>query len=89
MADSKFIDHGFKPGGYAFFDIESLEIAQWCADDKAELPPSQVHMEIKIKGQSTPLIMRFKSPDTLGTFIEQLARHRREVWPNADQLTIS
>ncbi len=78
---TKTTDHGFRPGGYEVFDIESLDIGQWTPDPAGRHPPTQVHVEIRIKGLPTPLVMRFKSPDTLGRLIEQLMRHRDEVWP--------
>lgn len=80
---TKITDHGFKPGGYEFLEIESLEVAQWCRDSEGKLPPEQVHMQVNVKGSRVPFVMRFKSPETLGLLIEQLTRHRREVWPHA------
>ena len=66
-----------------------ITIAAWCPDDKAEAPPEQVHLTFIIPGlEGYPLIMRFKSPDTLGFLIEELDRYRREVWPDADALTL-
>lgn len=76
-------DHGFKPGGYAFWDIESLDIGQWSPDEKGQTPPTQVHLELRVQGLPVPLVVRFKSPETLGVLIEQLIRHRKEVWPAA------
>ena len=74
-------EHGFRPGGYEVFEIESLDIAQWCPDDHAATPPTQVHLEIRIRGLALPLVARFKSPVTISILIEQLTRHRNEVWP--------
>lgn len=79
-------EHGFKPGIVAYLDVESLEIAPWSPDDKAELPPTQVHLIQHIRGIKEPIILRFKGPDTLGVLIEQLARYRGEVWPSFNPL---
>lgn len=76
-------EHGFRRGPFAAFEIESLNISQWCPDDKAQVPPTQVHIEVHVKGLKAPLAMRFKGPDTLGALIQQMTRHRREVWPQA------
>lgn len=35
-----------------------------------------------------PLVIRFKSPDTLGFVIEELAYYRREVWPDAEKIDL-
>lgn len=76
---------GFGSGLVQFLEIEEIQIVSWCPDDKAQLPPEQVHLIQKIKGiDDIPLVMRFKSPDTLGFLIEELARYRREVWPEAE-----
>jgi hypothetical protein len=34
-------------------------------------------------------VMRFKSPDTLGFLIEELAKYRRTVWPDAEPLDLA
>lgn len=80
---------GFKPGLIQFGEIEELNIAAWCSDEEAQEPPTQVHLIITIEGlKEIPLVVRFHSPDTLGFIIEQLARYRHEVWPNAEPLEI-
>lgn len=80
---------GFSPGITQFVCIESHEIAAWCPDDKAQEKPTQVHLIHRLKGLSMPMLMRFKSPDTLGFLIEELARYRRLVWPDAEPLDLS
>lgn len=63
----------------------SITIAAWCPDENAQLPPEQVHLIHTIPSlEEYPIIMRFKSPHTLGFLIEELARYRREVWPDAE-----
>ena len=67
-----------------------FEIAAWCPDEFALLPPEQVHFVIHWPAQMVdlpPLLLRFKSPDTLGFFIEELTRYRRIVWPNSEKVT--
>lgn len=63
-----------------------LEIAVWCPDPEAKMPPEQVHFIIHMPTSTglAPLVLRFKSPDTLGFFIEELTKYRREVWPNCE-----
>jgi hypothetical protein len=80
---------GFKPGLMYFGEVEELNIAAWCPDEKAQEPPEQVHLIITIEGlKDIPLVVRFKSPDTLGFLIEQLVRYRREVWSEAESLDL-
>jgi hypothetical protein len=66
-----------------------IEIAAWCPDDEARLPPEQVHFILHIPGLDIPIVTRFKSPDTLGFLIEELARYRRHVWPEAEPPDLS
>jgi hypothetical protein len=69
-----------------------IEIATWCPDEKAEQPPEQVHFIIHWPAQLSdlpPLVLRFKSPDTLGFFIEELNRYRNAVWPDAEKVNLT
>lgn len=86
MSKPTVTSHGFSPGNYAFYDVEDIEIGQWCRDSLAELPPEQVHLTMNVRGIKAPLVVRFKGPDTLGALIEQLIQHRREVWPDAPEV---
>lgn len=72
---------------YAALFEPQFEIATWCRDDHAELPPEQVHLIIHWPADWTdipPMALRFKSPDTLGFLIEELTNYRREVWPDCE-----
>ncbi|MCL4295753.1 MAG: hypothetical protein KJ077_08500 [Anaerolineae bacterium] len=74
---------------YAQIGEPTVEIAAWCPDPDAKMPPEQVHFIMHLPGlEELPLIMRFKSPDTLGFFIEELARYRKAVWPEAEQVNV-
>lgn len=75
--------------GYLKIGEPQLEIAAWCRDENAELPPEQVHFIIHWPAQLAdlpPLVIRFKSPDTLGFFIEELIRYRRTVFPDSKKV---
>jgi len=64
-----------------------FEIAAWCRDKNAETPPEQVHFIVHWPvdfDDLPPLAIRFKGPDTLGFFIEELTRYRRKVWPHCE-----
>lgn len=66
----------------------AITIAAWCPDNEAKAPPEQVHLVNIIPGlEEYPIIMRFKSPDTLGFLIEELTRYRREVWVDAEPIS--
>jgi hypothetical protein len=78
-----------KKAFYAPLGEPEIQIAAWCPDDEAKLPPEQVHLIFTYPNSTLPpLILRCKSPDTLGFIIEELARYRREVWPDAEPLTL-
>lgn len=68
-----------------------IKIAAWCRDDKAKLPPEQVHFIIHwpVGIKWPPMVVRFKSPDTLGFIIEELYRYRKHVWPEAKEINLS
>lgn len=75
---------------YAKIGEPQFEITAWCPDDDAKLPPEQVHFIVHWPAQLSdlpPLVIRFKSPDTLGFFIEELIRYRRTVWPACKKVT--
>jgi hypothetical protein len=66
-----------------------IEIAAWCRDDNAKRPPEQGHFIIHWPGvieDVPPMVLRFKNPDTLGFFIEELTRYRRTVWPDCERV---
>jgi len=76
--------------GYLKIGEPQIEIAAWCRDDNAKLHPEQVHFIFHWPAQLAdlpPLVMRFKGPDTLGFFIEELAKYRRMVWPECAPVT--
>ena len=74
--------------GYARIGEPVVEIAAWCPDDQAKLPPEQVHFimhwPVEMGVDMPPSVLRFKSPDTLGFFIEELTKYRRTVWPGCE-----
>lgn len=75
--------------GFARLGEPQFEILAWCRDDKAQLPPEQVHFVVHWPAQLAdlpPLAIRFKGPDTLGFFIEELTRYRRVVWPDCEKV---
>jgi len=65
-----------------------FQIAAWCPDPEGKLPAEQVHFVVTLPAalDLNPMVIRFKSPDSLGFFIEELTRYRREVWPDAEAL---
>lgn len=80
---------GFRPGLEQLVEVDEINIAAWCPDEKAQDPPEQVHFIFTIQDlPEWPVVVRFKSPDTLGFLIEELARYRRLVWPDAEPLSL-
>ena len=70
---------------YPSIETKEVEIAAWCPDDEAKLPPEQVHLIVRLQDLDASIVVRFKSPDILGFLIEELARYRREVWPGSEK----
>lgn len=83
----KFERYGKKPvDSFRYWDIDpekGIDIGAWCPDKEAKEPPEQVHLSLFIKN-AYPIIVRFKSPDTLGFLIEELSRYRNHVWPDCE-----
>jgi hypothetical protein len=79
---------GFSPGLTTYHRVNSWTLAAWCPDDKAEKPPTQVHLVLDIEGLPAEVLMRFKSPDTIGFMIEELYRYRKLVWPEAEAVNL-
>ena len=65
-------------------EIEEIGIYTWCPDSQAKAKPEQVHLQIKNKRSLLAQSLRFKGPETLGFFIEELAEYRRIVWPDSE-----
>ena len=84
----KVVHHGYRPGEFNILEIDELGMAAWCPDEFALAPPTQVHMQIRLKDVDIPMVVRFIGPDTLGWFIEQLANYRHYVWPDAPRVQI-
>lgn len=70
-------------------EIDEIKIAAWCPDEDAKKPPEQVHLILRFQDLDYPFLVRFKSPDTMGFLIEEMARYRREVWPEAEPLDLN
>ena len=76
------------PAPQQFFDIDYMKVAEFMP----ALPnaTNEVHMQIYIKGApDTPIVMRFKSSDTLGDWITELARYRKKVFPDAEPIEVN
>lgn len=79
--------NGPRPG-YVKIGEPTIEIGAWSPRNDGK-DPTQVHFVMKLNGLDTPLVLRYKSPDSLGFFIEELARYRKMVWPDAEPLDTS
>lgn len=76
--------------GFAQLGEPQFSIHAWCPDAEAKMPPEQVHFVIHWPvglEDLPPLAIRFKSPDTLGFFIEELIKYRRMVWLECEKVT--
>jgi hypothetical protein len=67
--------------GLAYFEVEEINVAEWCPTPDGTGRPEQVHMTLTVKGFPNPFVMRFKSARTIGRLINNLRKHRDGVWP--------
>lgn len=72
----------------AFLQVEQWRIAAWTPRPDGQPPLEQVHILLDIESFPYPVVMRFKSPDTLGFIIEELAKYRHQVWPDAEPVNL-
>lgn len=69
---------------YVEIGVPDITIAAWTPRPDGQPPLEQVHLIIELSElKEWPFLVRFKSPDTLGFLIEELARYRRQVWPDS------
>lgn len=78
-------DHNLRKVSGSFNPIETLQIVEWCPDDKAEMPPEAVWV-ILTDILDDRHVLRFTGPDTLGWFIEELIAYRKRVWKDAEPI---
>lgn len=77
-----------KPGFVRIVE-PTIHIGEWSPRTDGK-NPTQVHLSFHIPGlDEYPMVLRYKSPDTLGFIIEELARYRNLVWPDAEPLDLS
>ena len=70
-----------RPNAYDI-PLDMLSIVEWHPDLNAELPPEQVHLVLRLGGESEDdkldLLLRFQSPDTMG-FIASLSKNSSPI----------
>ena len=62
-------------------EVEEFSVAEWCPTPDGSGPPEQVHLAFRVKGIEARLVIRFKSPRSIGRLIASLVKHRNNVWP--------
>lgn len=71
-------------------ELEEWEITGWSPDPEAKLPMEQLHIILHVEGlEEYAFVLRFKSPDSLGFLIEELADYRTQIWPDAEPVSAS
>lgn len=67
--------------GSQFFEVSRIGVFEWHELEDGKGEPSQVHLELKIKGaEDTTFVVRFKSPHAVDQLIVALMTHRKAVW---------
>jgi hypothetical protein len=67
--------------GVKFFDVEEISVNEYHPLPNGQGEPSQVHMMMKVSRMDHPLIVRFKSTQSIDQLIVALITHRNHVWP--------
>lgn len=67
--------------------VDSIDILEYHPDDRAQDPATQVHVLMQLKHIPDPVFaLRFKKPEILGFFIEELIAFRKHVWADAEPI---
>lgn len=81
MTSSRDFDEPANLAGMGYYDIESVEIAQFHPEPDGKGRPTQVHIMLTVEGFDYPLTMRIKSKAACEQIIFALMTHSKEVWP--------
>jgi hypothetical protein len=73
------IEPGLAPTEGIDISVEELQVIEWCPNLEGK-DPTQVWMILRVKEDPTPIILRFKGPDTLDVIIQALTQHRINVF---------
>ena len=65
----------------AAFEIQEFRIAEFIPKD-AEAS-NELHLLMRIAALNSPIIARFKGPETLGFLIEELIAYKQKIWPDS------
>lgn len=60
-------------------DVEEVQVIEWCPNLEGK-NPTQVWMVLRVKGADTPIVLRFKGPESLDNVIGMLRAHRIGVF---------
>lgn len=66
--------------------LNSYAVGSWCAspDGTGKATAVGLSLEVQWNGEQTfDLVLRLKSPAAVDTLIQQLLRHKRDVWPDS------
>ena len=70
---------------YAVLPIEDYEIASWCPAPDGKEPATMVVIELRIKGNEMPLLLRLKSRRAAQEMLDGLTFHMNDVWPEGER----
>lgn len=68
-------------GGLPYYEIDSIDVAEWHPLPNGEGKPTQVHLLLTMKNNPIPLAIRFKSRRPIDELIMALITHADGVWP--------
>jgi hypothetical protein len=68
-------------GGELYYEVESIEVAEWHSLPDGQGKPEQVHLILTLADNPIPLVVRFKSRRPVDSLIMALMTHANGVWP--------
>ncbi len=82
MTTSEDFDKPVNLAGQSYYDVVSVEIAQFHELPDGQGPPTQVHVMLIVDGFDHPLTMRIRSKAACEQLIFALMTHSKEGWPD-------
>ena len=76
------VERGKKlPQGERAYAIEEFRVAEFIPHNETET--HELHLLLKVKEFKSPIVARFRTPDTIGFLIEELIAYRQKIWPES------
>lgn len=65
---------------YIALPVTRYQVAAWTPERDGNGKLEQLHVVLWLQGAEMPMVMRFKSAQSVQDFIDALERHKKDVW---------